>query len=138
LFYGVFYTALGAFFIGMLAVFVGIMPQDKPTYYGMSSVMNSRVSPLNPGLGFRQHIDPEDQIIRYDPLSYKNPKIGSVKYSANIKNFLVSSNCIIICSIEFLFFSIFKNILNKTQNKLLTVQKIQASKLLNSTLIVSK
>jgi len=90
LFYGVFYTALGAFFIGMLAVFVAIMPKDKPTYYGMSSVMNSRVAPLNPGLGFRPHIDPEDQIIRYDPLSYRNPKIGSVKYSANIKNFLES------------------------------------------------
>lgn len=64
-FYSIFYTLLSGFFIGMLAVFMSVMPMDKPTYYGESSQMSVRG--LNPGLGFRPQINPEDHVIKFDP-----------------------------------------------------------------------
>ena len=91
-FYGVFYTLLGGFFIGMLAVFFAVTPKDKPTYYGVSSVMNSRSSKLNPGVGFRPHIDPEDHLIRYNPSVYRESQIGADKYIKNLQQFLDESN----------------------------------------------
>lgn len=86
LFYAIFYLGLGSFFIGMLAVFIQIMPKDKPTYYGESSVMNSRG--LNPGLGFRPQVDVEDSLIYYNPQVYEDTTQGHKKYVRNLKNFL--------------------------------------------------
>lgn len=84
LFYGIFYTCLGGFFIGMLAIFMELNPNDMPKYYGQSSTMNNRNCPLNPGLGFRPQIDPEDNLINYDPKSEES----SLKFINSIKNFL--------------------------------------------------
>ena len=89
LFYAIFYLGLGSFFIGMLAVFIQIMPKDKPTYYGESSVMNSRG--LNPGLGFRPQVDVEDSLIYYNPQVYEDSTQGHKKYVRNLKNFLDAS-----------------------------------------------
>lgn len=86
LFYAVFYLCLGSFFVGMLAVFVQIMPKDKPTYYGESSTMNARG--INPGLGFRPQIDPEDHMIVFNPKIAESPNYGYKKYVKNLKNFL--------------------------------------------------
>ncbi len=81
LFYGVFYAILSGFFIGLLAVFSVTVPTDKPKYYGQSSVISSRG--LNPGLGFRPQIDPEDFTIKYEP----SGRIAE-KYIANLNIFL--------------------------------------------------
>lgn len=85
LFYAVFYACLGSFFVGMLAVFMAIMPRDKPTYYGVSSTMNARV--INPGLGFRPQVDVEDHLIIYDPNVAEN-KNGYKQYVDNLNHFL--------------------------------------------------
>jgi sodium/potassium-transporting ATPase subunit beta len=82
-FYAIFYSLLGAFFIGMLAVFFQIMPQDKPTYYGEDSTMAIKV--LNPGLGFRPQVDVEDNLIIFNPSVYEN---GYKKYTDNMRIFL--------------------------------------------------
>lgn len=93
LFYAIFYLGLGSFFIGMLAVFFQIMPKDKPTYYGETSIMNGRGCKLNPGLGFRPQTDVEDTLIRYNWTVADNPKLyGYMKQSNNLKNFLKKSN----------------------------------------------
>ena len=89
LFYAVFYTCLGSFFVGMLAVFMYQMPKDTPTYYGTSSTMNARQ--VNPGLGFRPQIDVEDHLIYYNPLIIDNPKGGYQQYVKNLENFLNAS-----------------------------------------------
>ena len=89
LFYAVFYTCLGSFFVGMLAVFMYQMPRDVPTYYGKSSTMSMRG--LNPGLGFRPQIDVEDHLIYYNPNVNDNPSNGYSKYVRNLKNFLDAS-----------------------------------------------
>lgn len=86
LFYAVFYTCLGSFFVGMLAVFMWQMPKDRPTYYGESSTMNARV--INPGLGFRPQIDVEDSLIMYNPLISDNPHGGYLKFKKNLEHFL--------------------------------------------------
>lgn len=86
LFYAVFYACLGSFFIGMLAVFVAIMPTDKPTYYGESSTMNARR--INPGLGFRPQCDVEDSLIHFNPKVFESDKNGIKKLFRNVKNFL--------------------------------------------------
>lgn len=91
LFYGIFYVCLGGFFIGMLGVFFAVTPKDKPTYYGQTSVMNSRSAKLNPGLGFRPQVDPEDHLIRYDSQVSVNNDAGSKKYIQNLKSFLEDS-----------------------------------------------
>jgi sodium/potassium-transporting ATPase subunit beta len=88
LFYGVFYLLLGGFFIGMLSVFFYMTPTDKPTYYGVSSIMNSRTATLNPGLGFRPQIDPEDNLIKYNPLIDDDKDFGLQKYVKNLRIFL--------------------------------------------------
>lgn len=86
LFYAIFYLLLGGFFVGMLAVFVQIMPKDVPTYYNEASVMASRG--VNPGLGFRPQIDVEDQLIKYNPTISKDEHFGYSKYSKNVEQFL--------------------------------------------------
>jgi len=85
LFYAIFYACLGSFFIGMLAVFVAIMPKDKPTYYGESSTMSARG--VNPGLGFRPQVDVEDSTIHFNPTVYEG-KHGHKPFFRNLKNFL--------------------------------------------------
>lgn len=82
-FYAIFYTLLGAFFIGMLAVFFQIMPQDKPTYYGEDSTMAQKI--LNPGLGFRPQVDVEDNLIIFNPNVFEN---GYKQYFDNLRIFL--------------------------------------------------
>ena len=86
LFYAIFYTCLGSFFVGMLAVFMVQMPKDKPTYYGESSTMSARG--VNPGLGFRPQVDVEDHLIMYDPAVYDSPTRGYKQYVRNLENFL--------------------------------------------------
>jgi len=88
LFYAIFYAILGSFFVGMIAVFVQIMPYDKPTYYGESSVMASRG--VNPGLGFRPQIDVEDSLVKYTPTVLDDPSFGIKKYVTNLNNFLAA------------------------------------------------
>lgn len=88
LFYAIFYACLGSFFIGMLAVFVAIMPKDKPTYYGESSTMSARG--VNPGLGFRPQVDVEDSTIHFNPTVYEG-KHGHKPFFRNLKNFLDAS-----------------------------------------------
>jgi sodium/potassium-transporting ATPase subunit beta len=64
IFYAVFYTFLASFFIGFLAVFAAQLDFKKPTYFSDSSLMASRI-PINPGLGYRPQVDPEDSLIYY-------------------------------------------------------------------------
>lgn len=85
-FYAIFYFLLGSFFVGMIAVFVQIMPADRPTYYGGESVMASRG--VNPGLGFRPQIDVEDSLVKYSPNILDEASFGFKKYATNIRNFL--------------------------------------------------
>lgn len=85
IFYAIFYTCLGSFFIGMLAVFFQVMPVDKPTYFGESSTMAQKG--LNPGLGFRPQIDVEDSLIAFNPTVFEGENQFST-YSKNLKNFL--------------------------------------------------
>jgi hypothetical protein len=47
----------------MLAVFMAIMPRDKPTYYGESGTI--ALKGLNPALGFRPQIDVESHLISF-------------------------------------------------------------------------
>lgn len=86
IFYAIFYAGLGAFFVGMLSIFVHFMPRDKPAYYGTESTMNIRG--LNPGIGFRPQIDVEDLLITYNPAVMEDERLGHRKYVANLKNFL--------------------------------------------------
>lgn len=86
LFYAIFYTCLGSFFVGMIAVFMQIMPWDRPTYIGEDSVMAMRG--LNPGLGFRPQIDVEDSMIKYNPSIVDEKDLGYKKQVSNLKNFL--------------------------------------------------
>lgn len=85
LFYAIFYLCLGSFFVGMLAVFVQIMPTDKPTYFGESGTISSRG--LNPALGFRPQIDVENNVISFNPLLAED-KNGYKKFVRNLDNFL--------------------------------------------------
>lgn len=88
LFYAIFYFCLGSFFIGMLAVFIQIMPKDKPTYYGETSVMNTRGYSVNPGLGFRPQLDVEDALIYYNPEVLEDAVLGHKKFAKSLNNFL--------------------------------------------------
>lgn len=62
-FYSVFYFWLACFFCTMLFIFwaVRIRGQNLPIYYNEESVMNYKV--VNPGLGFRPHLEPESELI---------------------------------------------------------------------------
>ena len=86
-FYFVFYTCLGGFFFRMFGVFYAVTPKGMPKYYGHSSIMKSKSHSLNPGLGFRPQIDPEDHVINFHPLVYNEDKIGSLKYTRNLELF---------------------------------------------------
>ncbi len=47
---------------------------------------------INPGLGFRPQIDPEDELISYNPSIYETEKNNGLKqYFVDLKNFLESS-----------------------------------------------
>ncbi len=83
-----FYFCLGSFFVGMLAVFMQIMPIDRPTYYGETGTMG--LKGVNPGLGFRPQIDVEANLISYNPMSEEGND-GYKKFARNIQNFLNSS-----------------------------------------------
>ena len=63
--YMFFYLGLGTFFIALLAVFLATLNFQVPTYYSERSTMAS-VTRINPGLGFRPQIDPEDGLIAYN------------------------------------------------------------------------
>lgn len=86
LFYAIFYTCLGSFFVGLLAIFIRFMPTDRPTYVGEQSTMSTRG--LNPGLGFRPQIDVEDHVISFNPKNAQNPTSGYTRYVRNLQNFL--------------------------------------------------
>lgn len=91
LFYGIFYTALAAFFIGMLAIFVGTLDFQKPTYFDKTSTMNvakdgnNRKNGINPGMGFRPQIDVESASIAYSLTP--NDEDG-LKYARSLKIYL--------------------------------------------------
>ena len=72
----------------MLAVFMQIMPRDKPTYYGNEGTI--AIKGLNPGLGFRPHINFENSLISYNP-SVEDGKDGYKKFAQNLENFLGAS-----------------------------------------------
>ena len=86
-FYFIFYTCLDGFFFRMFGVFYAVTPKDVPKYYVHSSIMNSRSHSLNPGLGFRPQIDPEDHVINFHPLVYNEDKIGSLIFIRNLELF---------------------------------------------------
>lgn len=76
------------------------MSLDHPTYYAESSVMNQAGMglgfgfSLNPGLGFRPQIDPEDHQIIYNPKNYEShysDENGFRQYSDNMRIFLEHS-----------------------------------------------
>lgn len=65
-FYFVFYSALSSFFVGYLAIYVTIsIVNDRPKYVAEESLMASR-NKLNPGVGFRPQIEPENILISYE------------------------------------------------------------------------
>jgi sodium/potassium-transporting ATPase subunit beta len=74
--YFVFYTMLGTFFVALLAVFVATMSRQTPTYYSETSVMATR-SELNPGLGFRPQLDPEDHLIYFG--NNESTRLGEIE-----------------------------------------------------------
>lgn len=61
LFYFIFYLILAGFFILMLYIFFLMLDKKVPTYFNKKSVMN--YAGVNPGLGFRPQIDPENDLI---------------------------------------------------------------------------
>ena len=63
--YMVFYAGLASFFIALMGVFLATMSFKVPTYYNEKSVMGT-VKRINPGLGFRPQIDPEDSLIAFN------------------------------------------------------------------------
>jgi sodium/potassium-transporting ATPase subunit beta len=64
LFYLVFYSGLASLFAAFLGVFYAQLDHKRPTYYADTSLMASRIK-INPGLGYRPQIDPEDSLIYY-------------------------------------------------------------------------
>ena len=128
LFYAVFYACLGSFFVGMLAVFMSIMPKDRPTYYGESSTMNIRK--INPGLGFRPQVDVEDHLILFAPTVLENDKNGFKPFVNNLNNFLDKSkffSSLLILRLMTLMLGLFKN--TQLDNKmLLTVSPVATIK----------
>ena len=75
----------------MLAVFMVIMPTDKPTYYGAAGTIG--LKGLNPALGFRPQIDVESHLISFKLKQVEDGKRypGYQKYVNNLKNFLKES-----------------------------------------------
>jgi hypothetical protein len=75
----------------MLAVFMAIMPRDKPTYYGESGTI--ALKGLNPALGFRPQIDVESHLISFKKGHEEDSKKfpGYQKYVDNLQNFLRES-----------------------------------------------
>jgi sodium/potassium-transporting ATPase subunit beta len=78
LFYLAYYSALAAFFAGMLAIFLKAFTDQKaPVLTGNYSVL-----PQNPGMGFRPMPDIEKTLIKYDmqnETTYK-PFVNGIKY----------------------------------------------------------
>lgn len=72
----------------MLAIFMKIMPEEIPTYYGESGTI--ALYGLNPGLGFRPQIDVENNLIRYNP-KIEEGDTGYKKHVHNLQNFLDQS-----------------------------------------------
>ena len=87
LFYAVFYFFLASFFVGMLAIFANIMPENVPTYYGESGTI--ALNGLNPGLGFRPQVNVEMNLISFNPKVEEGDN-GYKKYVHNLQNFLDS------------------------------------------------
>lgn len=82
-FYFVFYSALASFFVGYLAIYVTIsIVDERPKYVAEQSLMASRTK-LNPGIGFRPQIDPENILISYD-VNSENQEI----LTKNLNSFL--------------------------------------------------
>lgn len=87
LFYCLFYIGLASFYVGLVAVFVSTLSWERPTYYAATSTMSNGIK-INPGLGFRPQLDPEDALIIY------RQKAGDdrlAKLNRSLTNFLVNS-----------------------------------------------
>jgi hypothetical protein len=93
LFYAGFFLLLGTFFVGMLAVFMIVMPRDKPTYYGESGTI--AVKGLNPALGFRPQIDVESHLISLNLATVESFNADDSIYTRNLVNFLNASKKLI-------------------------------------------
>ena len=72
----------------MLAIFVQLMPENIPTYYGNSGTI--ALYGLNPGLGFRPQVNVESNLITYNPRVEEGDN-GYKKHVHNLHNFLDSS-----------------------------------------------
>lgn len=70
IFYSLFYGFLSGFFLLCLFAFYYTIDHKTPTYFNKESVMNFRS--INPGLGFRPHIDPESELIFLNSSSWKS------------------------------------------------------------------
>lgn len=70
LFYTVFYSVLAAFFIIYLFLFYHTLDLKVPKYYNRESVMDYKI--VNPGLGFRPHVDPESDLVKISKTSFKS------------------------------------------------------------------
>ncbi|CAF0997620.1 unnamed protein product [Brachionus calyciflorus] len=68
-FYSLFYGVLAGFFMLCLMVFYYTIDHKRPTYFNQESVMNFRS--VNPGLGFRPHINPENDLIFLNTSNWK-------------------------------------------------------------------
>jgi sodium/potassium-transporting ATPase subunit beta len=80
-FYSIFFFALSATFVGLLAVFYQTLDLNVPTYYNQDSVMNQKQ--VNPALGFRPQYNPEDALIYVnltDQDRYEEEHIQSLIY----------------------------------------------------------
>ena len=91
MFYAAFYIWLATFFVGMLAIFMQIMPKDKPTYHGEAGTI--ALKGLNPALGFRPQIDVENHLISFklDQVEDTKKYPGYKKYVNSLKYFLKES-----------------------------------------------
>lgn len=71
LFYTAFHTTLGLLFLFFVYIFTLTISQTAPTYFSQFSVMENAKDEttgrrsVNPGLGFRPHLEPESSLLTY-------------------------------------------------------------------------
>ncbi|UJR09374.1 hypothetical protein I4U23_013618 [Adineta vaga] len=83
--YSVYYFGLAAFFCAMITILMSITPQDVPRYSSTTSCMQSRSSPLSPGMGFRPQPNVLENLVYID----KNAtKLGTDRYVKNLNQYL--------------------------------------------------
>lgn len=86
-FYCLFYIGLASFYVALLAVFLTTVSREHPTYYAATSTMANGIK-INPGLGYRPQLDPEDSLIIYRRSSGDE---RLAKLNRSLSHFLASS-----------------------------------------------